>query len=379
MPYITINLKQSEHQLTLEDIWFGLDEKYLNQTKDVRNTKTVFVETISDRLAQNTDFTGMIKALEEFNEKYKALIETEDKSTLYRSFKIPKRSGGLRKIDAPKDELMAALRELKTIFETKLYARYHTCAFAYVKGRCTIDAVKRHQANNSRWFLKLDFSNFFGSTTPEFLYNQLCTIFPFSEITKRPEGEHALRRALSLCFLDGGLPQGTPISPLLTNVMMIPIDHAISKAMHTHTPHIVYTRYADDLILSSDIKFDFIEVQNIVKEILKTFNAPFSIKTEKTRFGSSAGRNWNLGVMLNKDNEITIGHAKKKQFKAMLHTLMEDDKNGRIWSVEDAQVLNGLISYYTMVEKDKIEAIIKKYSDAYGKPVSEVLKRAINQ
>lgn len=379
MPYITIRLNHKDHQLTFEDIWFGLDDKYIVPKKDTHNTKTIYVDTIGDKLMEKTDFDGMISALSDFNRKYSWLIETEDKSTLYHSFKIPKKSGGLRSIDAPLAELKSALKELKFLFEHKLYASHHTSAFAYVTGRCTVDAVKRHQANNSRWFLKIDFSNFFGSTTFEFLYSQLCTIFPFCEIVKTTAGESELRKALSLCFLRGGLPQGTPISPLLTNLMMIPIDHALSKEMREHTPHLVYTRYADDLLLSSDIKFDYVEIQNQVKSILTRFNAPFNVKEEKTRFGSSAGRNWNLGVMLNKDNEITIGHAKKKQFKVMLYTLMNDDKNGVVWNIEDAQELNGLISYYKMVEGDKIDKIIDKYSTTFGKPVMKVIKSILNQ
>jgi hypothetical protein len=203
-------------------------------------------------------------------------------------------------------------------------------------------------------------------------------MFPYSEIVKTTAGEDELRKALSLCFLNGGLPQGTPISPLLTNLMMIPIDYTISKEMREHVPHLIYTRYADDILLTSDIKFDHKEVQNSVKELLDKFRAPFNIKPEKTRFGSSAGRNWNLGVMLNKDNEITIGHAKKKEFKAMLFTLLNDNKKGITWSVEDAQVLNGLISYYKMVEGEAIDKIIAKYSTDFERSVMDVLKTAMN-
>ena len=98
----------------------------------------------------------------------------------------------------------------------------------------TIDALKRHQRNNSRWFLKLDFSNFFGSTTHEFVLRQLSSIFPYSEIVKSERGREALSKALSLCFLNGVLPQGTPFSPTITNIMMIPIDHAIAKMCREH-------------------------------------------------------------------------------------------------------------------------------------------------
>lgn len=379
MPYITIPIKPKEYQISFDDILNGVSETVFDrQSENTYDTKTVWRTTTPKRLLENIKINEMLNAIRTFNAKYKHLIDTEDKSTLYRSFKIPKRSGGLRQIDAPEDELMLALRELKFLFEKKLFASYHTAAFAYVKGRCTIDAVKRHQRNNSRWFLKLDFSNFFGSTTIDFVMSQLKNMFPYNELIAFG-GEADLRTALSLCFLNGGLPQGTPISPTITNLMMIPIDHAISKAMRERTPHIIYTRYADDLLLSSDISFKWSDVQQEIIDILKKFNAPFSLNTTKTRYGSSAGRNWNLGVMLNKDNQITIGHQKKKAFKAMLFSIINDYKNGIIWSVEDAQVLGGLISYYIMVEEQPIKKIIADYSTKYNTDVFAIIKEILRQ
>ncbi|MCL2052843.1 MAG: hypothetical protein FWG90_00155 [Oscillospiraceae bacterium] len=45
------------------------------------------------------------------------------------------------------------------------------------------------------------------------------------------DGVIELQKALSLCFSNGGLPQGTPISPFITNVMMIPLDHKLSNSL----------------------------------------------------------------------------------------------------------------------------------------------------
>lgn len=379
MPYITVPVSQKFHQISFDDILNGMNESVLDrQMENTHDTKTVFRSSTPQRLLDNTDFDGMIAALEKFNEKYITLINTEDKSTLYRSFKIPKRSGGLRQINAPLEDLMNALRELKYLFEKRLYASYHTSAFAYVKGRSTIDAVKRHQRNKSRWFLKLDFHDFFGSSKPEFIIAQLETIFPFNEIVARPNGREALVKALSICYLNNGLPQGTPISPTLTNLFMIPIDHYIAKTVREMTPHLVYTRYADDIILSSDLAFNWREVQDTIVDIVANkFHAPFSLNTTKTRYGSSAGRNWNLGVMLNSDNQITIGHSKKKVFKAMLFSFMNDEKNGNVWSLEDTQHLQGLISYYRMVEGATIDTIIKSYCTKFNKDVEQTIKNVL--
>ena len=188
-------------------------------------------------------------------------------------------------------------------------------------------------------------------------------------------GKHQLQKALSLCFLNNGLPQGTPISPFLTNVMMIAIDLKISNALRNFdNRRFVYTRYADDLLISCKIDFYKDKVQKLVMDTLSEFQAPFGIKPEKTRYGSSAGRNWNLGLMLNSDNEITIGHKRKKQFKAMLDNYMRDRAAGNGWDRHDIQVLGGLISYYRMVEKDYINYLLNQYSMKYGADIDKCIK-----
>lgn len=376
MPYyITVNREPRVYQLTFEDIMYGLDESKLALQKDTRDTTTWKVDAINRRLIKKTDFNAMQAALRGFVERYQDLIAVKDKSTLYRSFKIPKRSGGLRQIDAPNDELKRALYDLKMIFEKKFYMSYHTAAFAYVHGRSTIDSVKRHQQNKSRWFLKTDMRHFFPSTSPEFLMKMLCMTFPFCAFIEDDWGNRELlEKALSLCFLNGGLPQGTPTSPMLTNALMIPIDHAISKMCHEYQPHLCYTRYADDILISSEYSFKWTDVQNKLIAILNSFEAPFSLHPDKTRYGSSAGRNWNLGVMLNAENKITIGHEKKKVFKAMVFQFMTDDAKGVAWGLEDVQHFLGLISYYRMVEKENIDAILATYSAKFNKDVEATAK-----
>lgn len=376
--YITVNREPRVYQLTFEDIMYGLDESKLALQKDTRDTTTWKVDAINRRLIEKTDFNAMQAALRGFVERYQDLIAVEDKSTLYRSFKIPKRSGGLRQIDAPNDELKRALYDLKMIFEKKFYMSYHTAAFAYVHGRSTIDSVKRHQQNKSRWFLKTDMRHFFPSTSPEFLMKMLCMTFPFCAFVQDDWGNRELlKKALSLCFLNGGLPQGTPTSPMLTNALMIPIDHAISKMCHEYQPHLCYTRYADDILISSEYSFKWTDVQNKLIAILNSFEAPFSLHPDKTRFGSNSGRNWNLGVMLNAENKITIGHEKKKVAKACVFQFMTDYDRGMPWSLEDTQHLAGQLSYYKMVEPEFVTMLLDKYAQKFGKDVMEAIKTVL--
>lgn len=365
MPYITIMQSPAYHQITFEEIISGEVNMNVMVNSNETNTRTYFSRNLRPAFLERFDFPDMIAALENFNEQNKALFDVK-RETLYTQFYIPKKSGGLREINAPVPELMTALRNLKTLFETKMFAKYHTAAFAYVPGRSTIDAIKRHQRNDSHWFLKTDFSNFFGSTTPEFLRYSLSLIFPFSEIVKSQRGRDALDRALSLCFLHGGLPQGTPISPMLTNLMMIPIDHKVYNSMRNFNGQsFVYTRYADDSLISSRREFDYTQIIEFINSTLADFRTPFQIKDEKTRYGSRAGSNWNLGLMLNKDNEITIGYKNKQWLRAMISNYILDRQNGVMWDLHDVQVLRGQINYYRMVEEEYVDGVIRYNNEKY--------------
>ena len=168
--------------------------------------------------------------------------------------------------------------------------------------------------------------------------------------------------------------QGTQMSPFITNVMMIPVDHELLSVCQHSKPHLYYTRYADDLIISGRYDFDYRDLERKINEVLSKFGAPFRIKPEKTHYGNRAGRNWILGVMLNNDNQITVGHERKKRFKAMLNNFIVSVEKGVPWEVEDIYQLQGNIAYFRMIEKDNIDKIIKSYNEKYSVDVEELIK-----
>lgn len=374
MVYVTSHRQPSHHQMTLEEF---LDDSYVYRpgSSDKTITYTQKYDRTPDRLVAECPVDWYIDQLHGFNQSVTKLWEA-DRQSLYETFYIPKSSGGMRRIDAPLPELKAALTNLKTMLEGPFHALYHTSAFAYVHGRSTVDAVKRHQRNESKWFGKLDLHDFFGSTTLEFVMKQLAMIYPFSEVIKRPDGERELSSALALGFLNGGLPQGTPLSPTLTNIMMIPVDYELSKALRTKFPekNFVYTRYADDFHISSRKTFNIREVEDTVLEVLRSFDAPFSPNEKKTRYGARSGKNWMLGVMLNKDNDITIGHKKKDQFRASLTNFARDYQAGHPWGTGEIMYVLGLHSYYLMVEEEAIKGIVAYVDRKVGLDTIKTMK-----
>ena len=378
MYYITVKQSPIYHQLTLEELFFGEDKTSLLNC-NTSNTKTYEVSNISKKFRDRVDVDRLVDILCRFANATQALRE-KPRHDLYREFYIPKKSGGLRKIDAPNAELMNALRNLKSIFEEDFMALYHTSAFAYIKNRGTIDCMKRHQSNESKWFAKYDLHNFFGSTTPEFVINMFSRIFPFSEVLKDETGRKAFKESIDLAFLDGGLPQGTPISPIITNIMMIPIDFILTRTLKDYNnQHYICTRYADDFQISSRYTFNFREIEKLIKDTLESFQAPFELNTSKTRYGSSAGSNWNLGVMLNKDNQLTVGHKKKKQFQAMLSSYILDKQHGKEWDKSDIQVMEGYRNYYKMVEGEVIDRIVNHIDEKFKVNVIALIKNDLSE
>lgn len=129
----------------------------------------------------------MILQLQAFNQQYESLRLTTPRSSLYNHFPIPKASGGLRWIDAPNSDLMKALKELKTLFQSWMFADHHTCAFAYVEDRSVLSAAKRHQKFNAWWYAHFDFHGFFPSTPHAFYsgggwFAPFCTVL---ELTRK--------------------------------------------------------------------------------------------------------------------------------------------------------------------------------------------------
>ena len=369
MIYVTRKRIAIPKQVTLEDI---LLDREIPEIKDIgTSTLTRVYPETPDELKHCFNIDLLIKWLNDFNERHADLFQRE-RNSMYYQFKIPKKTGGFRDIDAPVKELQSALTEVVNFLKNQCNILYHTAAFAYIEERSTVDCVRRHQKNNSNWFLKLDIKSFFPSTTLKYLMHISSMTYPLSEICKIQEGKAALERTFSLAFKDGKLPQGTTLSPLISNIVMLPIDFKVFNTLAARK--IVYTRYCDDMIISAQEKFPWQEVVKIVKDAFTEMGAPYRINDEKTRFGSKKGSNFNLGLMLNGNNDITVGYKAKKRYKAALCSFIQDTIHGNRWPLEDVTHLNGLTSYYRYLEKEYFDQIWKRASEKWNVDIGALFK-----
>ena len=381
MYYITTMQHRKPRQITWEDVI--ADKVILNDFANDKSrssaTITKTYETIAPAILAKVDVAGMISWLKKFNEDNQKLFET-NRNELFNSFKIPKSSGGFRPIDEPLEPLMSELSRLTSFLRDSCGLLYHTAAFAYIKDRSIVDNNMKHVNNKSNWYLKTDFSGFFPHTNLDFVMKMLSMIFPISEVCKDMIGYYELKKALSLSYkADGLLPQGSPLSPFITNVIMIPLDHRIFGELTRRK--LVYTRYADDMIISGEEKFPWQDIVQFIKDVLKEFNAPYEIKKEKTRFGSVKGSNWNLGLMATKYKDeymLTVGHRKKKYVNASINSFILDTLHNKPWSIEDVMTLNGQLSYCLMIEKKYFNDLIEKYNKKYNVNVRRMIRKYMN-
>lgn len=303
--------------------------------------------------------------------QFKGMTNEQVKEKYYEEHRIPKKTGGVRVIHEPVGDLLRTQQKILKILKLLTKNKgYHASAYAYIENRSILNCLNKHKKNESNWFLKLDLHKFFDSTDFETIMKMLDRIYPFNMFGEYDKMK--LRQMLAVCMLDGGLPQGTVVSPMLTNLIMIPFDYELSKKLREKG--FVYTRYADDMLISHKKAFKFSEVIKTVEETFRELGYPYQLNKEKTRYGSRAGRNWNLGLMLNKDNEITIGWRKKKQMKGLL-TAVAARANGFADEVmkEDAEVL-GLIAYYEMIDKDYTKYVIDHLSNKFNVDIIQYLK-----
>lgn len=348
-----------------------------SDTAPILHTHTKVWE--SDEMWGHTSLTAYLERISLLTIRCEQfLAEHPERDALYKSFTIPKRTGGLRKIDAPIEDLKILQREIVFTL-SHLPGHYHPfvhahdTAYAYITGRSTVDALRVHQANDSHWYLKLDIKSFFPNCIEPTVVTLLRQVYPLCYI---PPAELCL--ILRCCMLKGSLPQGAVSSPFLTNIMMIPIDKAINDLVFNWDKrHVVYTRYADDLLFSAKESFGWQQMCDEIKDIL--FRYSFELNEDKTRYGSRAGRNWNLGLLINQTNQISLGHNNKQRLRAMLWNFLKDTVSEVHWDLADIQYLQGMLSYWAHIEPEYVESIKTKYQSKAGITFSECLERAMLQ
>ena len=229
---------------------------------------------------KNTDGETM-PSLSSFVKTYKtrlAVIERHLKRRDYNFGKwkatlIPKKDGGNRPLIIPKsinDKLvLKAMSDYLADSFSPIFNSVSHVSYAYQKGKSTRDALiqLKRMHNHENILLKIDIRHFFDEIDKIILI-QLLNLYPIDDYVKNLINKcinpiidySSLKESDIGNFSQGGIPQGNPISAVLSNLYLYELDRlAISKGWKM-------VRYADDMVFSvSNIK----EAQRILSQVEK--------------------------------------------------------------------------------------------------------------
>lgn len=224
----------------------------------------------------------------------------------YREFTLPKRSGGTRRISAP-DE---TLRDLQRLVLRRVLDRLraHPCATGFERGHSIVTNALPHVGRGI--VLRTDIRDFFGSTSKKRVEKY------FRKIGWNREAAGVLAR---LCTHNGGLPQGAPTSPRLANLVNYRLDAALYTAAARRG--VVYTRYADDITLSSDAahRDALLLVLGFARHLARKHGYSLHGK-KKTRLRRRHQRQTVTGLVVNNDRP-RLPREVRRRLRAIEHQL----------------------------------------------------------
>jgi len=252
----------------------------------------------------------------------------------------------MRKLQIPCPELMAAqkliLSELKA-----LGIGASPAAHAYVRKRGIHTNAAPHVGH--RYKLDIDLRDFFPSVSPHVVLEQLEYFLTRGYMQPMSRADRLfLDRVKRACFLDGGLPQGAPTSPFLSNLAGAQVDFGILKLIESWRTNptmrwvdnhgerrrktqtqirllpIAYTRYSDDMTFTADYR-KLYQFQYPVIGFLKKLG--YKVAPEKIRFRSIGSRMTVCGVVVNE--KLSAPRPRRRALRARLHKIICDAHFGR--------------------------------------------------
>jgi len=261
-----------------------------------------------------------------------------------RRVEIEKPDGGVRLLGIPtiKDRVIqqAIAQVLMPIFDPLFSGN----SFGFRPGRNAHQAVKQVQGiikEGRRQAVDVDLSKFFDRVNHDLLMTRLSRKVEDKRLLK------LIARYLRAGILDGqqliesreGVPQGGPLSPLLANIMLDPLDKELERRGHK------FARYADDFTI-------LVKSQRAGERVLRSISRYLQnrlklvVNTTKSRVVKTAHSQF-LGFTF-RYGRIQVHPKKLTQFKQQIRRL-----TNRNWGVsmryqlfKTSQFIRGWINYF---------------------------------
>ncbi len=245
-------------------------------------------------------------------------------------------------------QTMRKLHEKLAICLDKEYM-YDKHSFAYQKGKSVKTCVECHKENVS--FLKFDIHKFFNSIEKKKLVKKLMKEFEIDAIY-----EEQVLMILETCFSEGKMPIGLITSPILSDIYMKEFDIEFTKELGKGY---VYTRYADDILISfPDIigLEEEMRINSLLKEKLdilglKTNHRKYIKKTLEDRGDYIKYLGLNI-VKSQEGNIVTVGKSYKNYIAKcyLKYIVMNNDTEEKFYF---GKQIAGYLSFVKMIEGEE--------------------------
>lgn len=244
----------------------------------------------------------------------------------YKAFEIPKRYSGVRKINAPHEKLKRLQRKLadmlqNCISEIDKKGKTRRFSHGFSKGYSIITNAVNHR--RKRFVFNVDLKDFFGTIN-------FGRVRGFFIVNKDFMLNDKVATILAqIASHDNALPQGSPCSPVISNLIGHILDVHLGRLAARHG--CIYSRYADDITFSTNKKefpHQIAEKQdekNNVwmpgKKLLKLVkHSGFELNYKKTRMQCNNSRQEVTGLTVNE--RVNVSSNYRRNVRAMVHRLL---------------------------------------------------------